>query len=423
MKLSRIAFMQPTVETEVVAQPMEVASLAERFEPAPPRSPAAGPGQPFGDARQTSRLDATLGDPFGVTWVQRFATPLRANTKAHSVMQFGNALLVQAPVWQLFGLDGRPRRAGRAGSSPLVVSPNDQSFRWVNGDGYLVSAPLATGEALWSYGLHLGDGASHPMLAVRGNQVVVLGGEIPGNPEAKVRRSPRFAVEVIELVPPMDVSEGGLLRSARSPGVLAADCAGDVVGALDRDAVVVAWKDHLLVAGLDLAVRRLSSGRFEPRAISVGEAGRVYLVVRTPEGPRLWMLNAEGQRVFSARLPDDAADTLVPPIIAPDQRVFVTTDTRISAFSPNGDALWEYAPPQGRPRAAVTADGWLLVAVDDSIGVFDAEGHSASLFHAPGEVFRTAPVLTMAGEIVAATERSLVCIGPEIDVFHRTIMR
>jgi hypothetical protein len=179
----------------------------------------------------------------------------------------------------------------------------------------------------------------------------------------------------------------------------------------------------VLTAGPELSVKDLIGGSFEPRAISLGEAGRAYLIVRTTEGPRLWMLNAQGEQVFSARLPDDAADTRVPPILTADHRVFVVTDSRITAFSPMGEQLWEFAPQRGRPRALVTAEGWLLVAVDDTLGVIDAEGLSATLFQLPGEVFTTAPVLTASGEIFVATETSLVCIGPEMDLSHRTILR
>ncbi len=423
MKLSLIAFMQPTVDTEVAPQRIEVASLSERFELAPAPLPPNGPGQPFGDAGQTSRLDAALGDPLGVTWVQRFATPLRADTRAHSLLQFGTALIVQASVWQLFGLDGKARRAGRSGSSPLLISPGDRSFRWVNSDGYLVSAPLSTGEAFWSYGLQLGDGASYPFVAARENRMFVLGGELAGNPEAHPRPATHFALQAIDLVPPFEVSPAGNLRSAHTLGALTVEFSGDVVGALNHDGVVIAWRDHVLTVGLDLVPGRLLTDSFVPRALSVGEAGRVYLVVRTSEGPRLWMLNAEGQRVFSAPLPDDAADTRVPPVVARDHRVFVVTDTRIVAFSPTGDRLWEFEPPHGRPRAMVTADGWLLVAAGETLGVFDAEGRSATLFHAPGEVFRTAPIVTPAGEIMVATERSLICIGPALEVFESTLIR
>jgi len=123
------------------------------------------------------------------------------------------------------------------------------------------------------------------------------------------------------------------------------------------------------------------------------------------------------------RLPDDAADTRVPPIITADHRVFVVTDSRITAFSPMGDQLWEFAPPMGRPKASVTAEGWLLIAVDDIVGIMDAEGRSATLFQLPGEGFVTAPVLTTSGEIFVATETALVCIGPEFDASHRTIIR
>lgn len=421
--LSRIAFMKPTEASEVEPLPLRAATYPERFEPAPPRSPLTGPTQPFADARQNSRLDAALNDPLSVTWAQRFASPLRPDTRAHSVLQHRNAILVQAAVWQLFGLDGKLRRAGRSGPSPIVITPDDQSFCQVNNDGCLVSASLATGRTQWSYGLHLADSATYPFVGVRGRSVVVVGAELDRNPEEEPKHQTTLAVEVLDVGDPVEASPEGILRSGTSRGALVVDMAGDVVGAMDGDRVLVAWRDHVLTAGMDLSVKQLVRGTFEPRAVSLGDAGRAYLIVRTSEGPRLWMLNAQGEQVFSVRLPDDAADTRVPPIITGDHRVFVVTDSRITAFSPMGDHLWEFAPQRGRPRALVTAEGWLLVAVADTLGVIDAEGRSATIFHLPGETFSTAPVLTASGEIFVATETALVCIGPEFDASHRTIIR
>jgi len=253
--------------------------------------------------------------------------------------------------------------------------------------------------------------------------VVVVGAELDRNPEEEPKHQTTLAVEVLDVGSPVEASPEGILRSGTSTGSLVVDMEGDVVGAMDGERVVVAWRDRGLTGGRDLSVKDLVGGSFEPRAISLGEAGRSYLIVRTSDGPRLWMLNAQGEQVFSVRLPDDASDTRVPPVITADHRVFVVTDSRITAFSPMGEQLWEFAPERGRPRALVTAEGWLLVAVDDTLGVVDAEGRSATLFQLPGETFATAPVLTASGEIFAATENALVCIGPEMDLSHRTILR
>ncbi|MDB4930054.1 MAG: hypothetical protein JWM10_2538 [Myxococcaceae bacterium] len=420
---SLLAFMKPTRVVEVEPRPLRAASLPERFAPAPPPAAPTGPTQPFADARQNSRLAVALNDPFSVAWGQRFAVPLRPDTHPHSVLQHGDAVLVQAPVWQLFGLDGRARRAGTTGSSPLVITADDGSFCWVNGDGCLVSAPLATGRTLWSYGLRLNDGATYPFVGVRGRKVVVVGGEFDSNPEENPKQATRLGLEVVDLGDPIEASDSGILRSATTPGTLTTEFSGDVVGAMDEGRVVVAWRNHVLVAGLDLAVKQYVRGAFEPRAVSLGEAGRTYLIVRTAEGPRLWMLNAEGDQVFAATLPDDADDTRVPPLVAPDHRVFVVTDSRIVAFGPTGEFAWEFVPPRGRPRAVVTAEGWLLVSVDDALGVLDAFGRAASFFRLPGEVFATAPVLTPGGEILAATEKLLVCIAPQFETGERTLMR
>jgi outer membrane protein assembly factor BamB len=420
---SRIAFMEPTVEIEVEPRPLRVASLPERYDPSPPPPAPAGPTQPFAGARQDGRLDAALHDPRAVTWSQRFATPLRPDARPHSVLQHGDAVLVQASVWQLFGVDGRARRAGKAGPSPLVVSPGEGSFGYVNTDGYLVAASLTTGRAEWSLGLHLSDGAAYPFLGRRGGRVVVVGGEYDSNPEAQPKQRPRLAVEVIEIDGPVDVSPGGLLRSAKNPVALATTLAGDVFAAMDDARVVLAWRDRVLTTGFDLAVRQLIGGAFEPRAVSLGDAGRVYLIVRTADGPQLWMLNAEGEQVFAAALPEEAGAATVPPLVAPDQRVFVVTEKRVIGFAPDGEFLWEFVPPRGRPYAAVTRDGWLLVAVEQSIGVLDGYGRGVSIYAAPGdEAFCTAPVLTPGGDIFVATERTLVGLQFE-EIGSRTIVR
>ncbi len=426
MKLSRIAFLKPTVDTEMAVRPIQVATLPETFEPGVPRSPAVAPTQPFGDSRQSGRLDASLGDPRAVVWSPRFAAPLLPDTRAHSVFAHGDAIVVQAGVWQLFGTDGRLRGAGPAGTGPVAVSPTDRTLRWVDLHGRLTAATLDTGEPIWTHGLFHGDGATYPFLAVRGEHAVVIGADRFVNPEGLFRPEPTLAVEAITVNQPLSIAAGGILESVTSPGALTAPRdGGDVFGAAGDDNIVVAWRDHVMTLDFDLTPHSVRSGTFEPRAVSVGDAGRTYLIVRTADGPRLWMLNAEGEQVFSAVLPDEANETLVPPIVSPDHRVFVVTSKRIVAFSPIGDRLWEFAPAQGRPYASVTADGWLLVVVDQVLGVLDAEGRGTSLFAAPGEVFRTAPVLTPEGEILLASERSLLCLRYDqaIEMGEPTLIR
>lgn len=426
MKLSKIAFLKPTVDTEVTPQPIRVATLPETFVPSPPRDPAAGPTQPFGDSRQSGRLDAQLGDPRAVVWIPRYATPLRPDTRAHSVLAYGDAVVVQAAVWQLFGAaDGRLRGAGRTGTSPVAISPTDGTLRWVDLEGRLTAATLDRGEPIWTHGLFHGDGATYPFLAVRGDHAVVLGADRFVDPEAPFHPPPTLAVEALTITRPLSIAAGGILESVTGPGALTtARGESDIFGAADDDVVVVAWRDHVMTLDFDLTPHRVLTGTFEPRAVSVGD-GRVYLIVRTAAGPRLWMLNAQGEQVFSATLPDEATETLVPPIVAPDHRVFVVTSKRIVAFSPIGDRLWEFAPTQGRPYAAVSADGWLLVAVDQSVGVLDVDGHGHSLFAVPGEVLRTPPVLTPEGDILVASERSLLCYRYEaaIEMGESTIVR
>jgi outer membrane protein assembly factor BamB len=412
MKFKRVSFAAPAVEVEVSPSPLEDASLPERF--APPAPPSNLPAlQPFGGPQQHSRLNAFLGAPTAFRWVSRFEAPLREGTEAQAVLYSGDAVLVLASIWQLFGVDGAARRSGLSGLSPVVISPTDDTFRWVSADGTLVARALQTGEERWSCGAPLGDGGAYPVHAVGGTASLLAGAERDTDPEAE-DFVPAFAVQWIDPTERPVVSRGGLLKNAVRTAALTGPSMGDLVGATDGAHVFVAFEGLALRLDMALEVTKASSFAAKPRAVSMGDAGRVYLVVSTPGGAALWLINAQGERVFAAALP---RDTRVPPIVTPDHRVFVTTDDEVLAFSPEGRPLWRVSSPLRPPRASVTADGWLLVSLGEELRAFDAEGRSAVLSYSVGRPFVTAPVITAHGEILVATTETLVCLSYEALTF------
>ncbi|MDO9018257.1 MAG: PQQ-binding-like beta-propeller repeat protein [Deltaproteobacteria bacterium] len=409
MKFKRVTFGAGGVESDVAASPLATASLPERFADVPPRSPPEAVLQTWGGPTQDGRVHASLIDPMAFRWGERFAAPLRDGTTATGLLYVEDAVLVQAAIWQLFDLEGTPRRAGLGGPSAITLSPSDMTFRFVNSDGLLVAHSLSDGEPLWSCGAPIGTNGPYGVHALVGTATLLAGNERDVNPEA-LEFTPEFSAQWIDATSKPEVSRGGLLRNAKRSAALTGPARGDLFGATDGRQVVLAFEDHVLHLDMELAVRRLSTAPFAPRAISLGDAGRAYLVVTTPDGHALWMLNAEGERVFAAPLP---APTKVPPILAADHRVFVTTDAEILAFSPTGELRWRFASPDGAPRASVTADGWLLASTGEELRAFDAEGQSAILARSPGQRFVTAPLLTLSGEILVATTRTLFCLGYE----------
>lgn len=405
MKLKRCTFGKAATEIDVALSPLPDATLPERFALDPPPS-TSGAQQPFGGPAQNSRLGANLGAPTAYRWVQGFEVPLYEGSNAHSVMQHGDRVLVQARNWQLFDLQGARIRVGLGGPSPLALCAEDGTFRLVSGDGTLDAYSLSDGEARWSCGAPVGDGGPYPVLAVSGRSTLLAGGERRVNPEAE-NFSPEFAAQWIDPTDAPDVSAGGILRNARRSPALVGPARGELLGAVSGDRAALLMNDLLLLLDPALNVLLARSGAFVPRAVSFGGAGRLYVVVSAPAGPALWMINAQGERVSSTPLP---SYTRVPPIITSDHRIFVTTDAEILAFSPVGELLWRVASPSKPPRASATADGWLLASVGEELRVFDAEGRSAVLSYSVGRPFVTAPILTTDGAILVATTASLVSL-------------
>lgn len=408
MKFKRVAFAEMSEEFEVDAAPLARAELEERFAPPAPEAPTPVLGE-FGGPAQDGRLHAHLGSPTAFRWVSRFESPLRDGASATGVLCDGQAVLVVAPVLQLYGIDGALRRSVLGGESSVTLSPADATFRYVNKDGYLVARALADGSERWSCAAPVGGVASYGLHIQHGTATLLGGSRVDENPESEVFQ-PEFALVWIDPGERPEVLRGGILGEARRSRTLLGFVEGELLGASDGRGVVVTLEGRVLHLGMDLEVQRVRTGAFTPRAISLGASGRAYLVVETPDGPALWMLNALGERVFAAPLP---ASTTIPPIVAADHRVFVTTDAELLAFDPMGALLWRVASPQRPPRASVTGDGWLLASLGEELRVFDGAGRSAVLSYSPGAPFVTAPVLTLDGEILVATTNALVCLTYE----------
>lgn len=374
---------------------------------APP--PAAAPGGQPGALRAalTSERNGRLGARLAPgAWEVVQSADLAADLAPSAVLATGDRVLVVAGLWQLFDRDFKPIASGPAGLSPFEVSPQRGLFFLVNGEGYFTAFSLATGAEAWAFKPKFGDEYLYPVIDLRDSHAIVLGTERQLDPHGRHKAAHSY-VETISLGEPLDVSDSGHLLSAESEGVLLLPTT-TLVGAIDAAGLVCAAPGRIFRSVGPAEPGPALTGEFDPMALSLDEAGRMYLVVRVGGQPRLWCIARSGQRVYSTDIPEDVALARVPPLVSHDHRVFLLAAGRLMAFSATGEFAWEFksaAPPGG---AAVSADDLLLLTAGEELIAFDREGRGRVLVRLPGERLRTSPIIDADGTILLATETRLL---------------
>jgi hypothetical protein len=150
--------------------------------------------------------------------------------------------------------------------------------------------------------------------------------------------------------------------------------------------------------------------RFEPLALSVDRAKRIYVVVRAEAAAALWVITPEGERVLSVPIRGGNDLGAHPPVVGYAHRVHLFVDSRIVTVGPTGAVLWEQALEGAFGGAIVTADDELVASEGSSVSAFDGTGRRRVLQRFPDGSVRTPPVLTASGSILVATERDLYCL-------------
>jgi hypothetical protein len=160
----------------------------------------------------------------------------------------------------------------------------------------------------------------------------------------------------------------------------------------------------------ELRIRTALRGEFEPVAMSLDEANRLYLVVQEGERQALWVLTPEGRRSISYVLAPHVQVGSVPPIVGRDHAIYIQARDRLISLSAEGKWLWEYVTAEAPAGAAVTSNYALLLASGSQVSAFDREGGRRVLYSFVGESVRSAPVLTPDSRLLIATQRHLYCL-------------
>lgn len=377
-------------------------------------SAASGSGEvvrPYVNDRLNSRIDVSLPD--GV-WETRWRADLLAGLRPAFVLHAGRRSVVQGhDFWQLFDREGVSVATQRVAASDVVLDPGNTLVYHAAPNGALRAHQLRDGSATFTLGLLFGAEFERVFFARRGQRMIVVSLEQridPHEPEV-----PDYAlVEVQDLGDPPQADDLNILTSARL--VTSVQRSAHVLhAAMHEETLVLAIPGRVEV--LDGALQPLArfEAPFTPLAMSLDEAGRIYLIVRVEDEPgrdrqALWILSPAAEKLVEAAVPVHPNGAYTPPIVGYDHQVYVLLGDRILALSPEGDVLWDEHAGGRIAGAVVTADDQLLAAAGGLLMTFDAQGERTGLFYLDDDHWTTPPVLTAQHRLLVASTQYLYCL-------------
>jgi len=391
-----------TREVEMNAQPIRA---AER--PALPPRATPGPQDdyvtPFGNSSQNSRIGRTVPDG---KWQVLWKTALRPRNSPSFVLQAGDRVAVQATVWQLFDLEGRLIASNLSGPGQMNLDAPRGLFYFIDKDGYVAGRDLQAGKEKFTTMATMGDEGRYPLLYRQGRKFIMAATERQLDPHGHHKAS-TSEVGVIDLGEPMQIADSGLVLSVKTVGNLRFS-ERTLLAALAGERLVMALPEEFLLGDLEGNIQGRWTDKFEPKALSLDEAVRSYLVVDFNGTQFLWIINSAGQRELAVALPKDQP-VVHPPIVSYDHKVYLVSSKSIQAFDPVGKPLFSIPIKRAFAGATVTADDKLLVSDGPELIVFGTDGVSRVL-HDFAQPLKTPPILTSQGRILVASDETLFCL-------------
>jgi hypothetical protein len=373
--------------------------------PAPDAPGAPGASRRFANDRLNGRVGGAVDvAPLALRWRVELDEELRPEY----VAAVGDRVVVRGALrWWLFDAAGAAL-GGRATGGLDVTLGRTHGLVFAAIGGGVEASSLRDARRVLSFSGFLGAAIDRRQVFERDGVVTTVGVSRPLNADDAVAPA-ECVVQARDLGAQVRLDDEGdpMLREVRT-------LSGDtrrLLGAMDADGLVLAADDALYRAAPDLTLQSRIEGTGAPLAMSLDDAGRVYLIHRTPEGPALWVLTREGVRVAALPLGAPARATgFVPPTVAHDHTAYVALHDRVVAVHPTGVTLGAY-PVAHFAGAAVDAADTLLVSDGARLVAFRGEARTV-LFSFGDERLRGAPVVTATGEVYCVTDGALYCLGP-----------
>ena len=391
------------VPIETVSEPAPMPNA----EPAPDKS---GCIRPFANQQLNSRLAATAPDSsLEIMW----QADLNEDLLSMFVLRAANRVVVQQEgAWQLFDHKGEAVARGPHEAGYIVMDAANDLFYTCDPFGFMSARDISNGGEKFALFTAFGEGFSRTALSRENQRMFVLSTELPKVVEEGFREPEYTIMEIHDLGKPIEVDAERVLTSAWRQTILMVR-GMPFLTALHDHTLVMAATDHIFLADENLKITSDFQGEFIPMAMSLDEAMRIYLIVRTKEGEHaLWILTPEGKRIADAKIPTLADGAYSPPIIGYDHRVYVLLERRAIAISSSGEELWSQQVPGTIAGACVTADDQLIISAGSVLAAINAQGEYRVLHYFADETLVTPPILTKRGRLMVASERHLYCLKP-----------
>ena len=363
--------------------------------------------RPFVNERLNSRLAQSL--PVG-DWAIRSSASLEVGTRPKHILHAFDRIIIQGDgPWQLFDKECKLLEQGYIYGSDVVLDVENKCFYLSDEIGMIKTYDLDNGNRLFSVSLVFGNSYKRSFIARQIDRLMVVSTEREmGRHSAE--KPEDSTIEVLRFNESQEIDRDGILRSARGIARLKRKTLL-LLSALYDETLVVATDNQICLLDFDLQIKTALSGKFTPLVISLSDAGIIYLVLIDNGVPKLRAIKPNGERIFSAELPEEMLNIFYPPIITYNHRVFLIKDNYLLAFAANGRGIWEYKSDSPIAGAVITAENQLLISDGSELVVFEANGRHRILYEFKNESLQTPPTITSNGELVVATDKKLYCLA------------
>lgn len=361
--------------------------------------------RPFVNDCLNSRLVQTLPDG---RWMVRASSSLDSGARPNHILHTADRILLQGDgPWRLYDQDCQVIATGYRGGSDILLDADNNLFFFSNSTGMLEARHLLDGNRSFSAPLIFGHKYERTFIARKNEQMVIVSTEREIDQDAE-KKPERSIVETLKFNEPPIIDQDGMLLSAENITELKRQTLL-LLAAFQNGTLVTATNDQICLLDLDLQIKTAINGNFTPFVMSLNDAGIMYLVVNG-ELPKLRAITPNGERIFSAELPESMLNIYYPPIIGYDNRIFLIKNDFLMAFAQNGYELWEYKSRNQIAGAVVTADNQLLICDGSELGVIELSGKYKTLYNFENEILQTPPTITRNGDLVVATDKKLYCL-------------
>jgi hypothetical protein len=361
------------------------------------------------DEGRTSRLAAIVA---ATGWTVAIKAPLPANVRPLNLLATADRVVIHADDrYVLFSAAGAPLATGMLGGGEVILEPAAGLVVLPDTKGALAAHSLADGRRAFTVRAAFGDTHARPYLAFASRRLITTGRKVlrPIENPKLARPRPQVLVQMQELGEPIEIANGHATVKVERTVYRPSD---KLLAAVQGTTLVVATEDRIYHMTLGLDVKAVLTGGFEPLAMSLDEARRIYLVASAGGKNWLWVLSLEGERLLARELPAPRSGGYTPPIVGYGHAIFVPVEHRILVIDPRGEHRADYQVSEAFAGAVITPDDTLLVSDGADLVRFNPAGESQVLAQFPGESLRTAPIAVGPDRLWVATDRHLYGLVP-----------